>query len=566
MKHWIVIAGILLAGVAAIIVTERRKVDVPPGPAAVLYLVADTEQELTRMPVHFTRMSDADEIAIGNQIAKYYEAERPDKNDPEREEVQRYLDLVGSRLASRAHRRFPYKFHYIPMPSMVNAFALPGGHVYIGEGLLSLMDSEDELASVLGHEIEHIDHYHCAERAQQESALRKLPLSRLFGLPIELFEAGYSKNQELEADREGVRLAVESGYSASGAIRMLEAFESFYHEIRARAKNPGQELAQTVSETLDGYFRTHPLTSERVDQIQKMIAEQRWPAVAERDLQVAYISWARKAEVELSAHEYEKSKQLANHSLKIKAGNRKALQVLARAEFSQAEFKEAAANYRQLLDPANPDADTVRNFALSLAAADKHAAKTEFQNWALGIHGEPSPQVTIQLAGLSVLAGDTVPAHKAAIMARQSAQQNTSDFAPSWMADLAWWYYLAGDYSASLGLINEAIQQRPGDLHYRTEAAWVQIEQKRLADAMDSLGENGETSSPERTMARAVLHWQEKNPDEALRQFETATISQPEWQNQRWVQGLYSPLVADSVRQMQAERERRKKMNLARTH
>ncbi|MBW8869255.1 MAG: hypothetical protein JF563_00480, partial [Acidobacteriales bacterium] len=114
MKHWIVIAGILLAGVAAIIVTERRKVDVPPGPAAVLYLVADTEQELTRMPVHFTRMSDADEIAIGNQIAKYYEAERPDKNDPEREEVQRYLDLVGSRLASRAHRRFPYKFHYIP--------------------------------------------------------------------------------------------------------------------------------------------------------------------------------------------------------------------------------------------------------------------------------------------------------------------------------------------------------------------------------------------------------------------------------------------------------------------
>src|SRR6476660_313303 len=139
-------------------------------------------------------------------------------------------------------------------------------------------------------------------------------------------------------------------------------------------------------------------------------------------------------------------------------------------------------------------------------------------------------------------------------MARQSAQQNTSDFAPGWMADLAWWYFLAGDYPTSLGLINEAIQQRPGDLHYRTEAAWAQIEQKRLADAMDSLAENSDSSFPERTMARGVLHWQEKNPDEALRDFETAIISQPEWQNQRWVQGLYSPLVADSVRQMQGER------------
>ena len=55
-----------MLGVAAIVVSERRKVDAPASPAALLYLVADTEQELTRMPVHFTRMSDAEEIRIGD--------------------------------------------------------------------------------------------------------------------------------------------------------------------------------------------------------------------------------------------------------------------------------------------------------------------------------------------------------------------------------------------------------------------------------------------------------------------------------------------------------------------
>ena len=66
---------------------------------------------------------------------------------------------VGSELATHAHRMLPYKFHYIPNPNFVNAFALPGGHVYVGAGLVSLMDSEDELAALIGHEIEHIDHY-----------------------------------------------------------------------------------------------------------------------------------------------------------------------------------------------------------------------------------------------------------------------------------------------------------------------------------------------------------------------------------------------------------------------
>jgi len=190
MKRWILLAGIVALGGAAVVVRERRKVDVSASPAALLYLVADTEQELTRMPVHFTRMSDAEEIRIGDELARMYEGPDNEVKSASTVAVERYLNQVGAPLARRAHRRLPYRFHYIPGQYMVNAFALPGGHVYVGGGLLALMDSEDELAAVIGHEIEHIDHYHCAERAQQEEALRHIPLGGLVAIPITVFEAG----------------------------------------------------------------------------------------------------------------------------------------------------------------------------------------------------------------------------------------------------------------------------------------------------------------------------------------------------------------------------------------
>ena len=272
MKRWSLFAGILILAVASVIVSERQKVNVPASPAALLYLVADTEQELTRMPVSFARMSDADEIRIGNDLARSYASREQRQSNPDTAIVQRYIARIGTALAAHAHRKLPYRFHYIPNPNLINAFALPGGHVYVGAGLVALMDSEDELAAVIGHEIEHIDHYHCSDRAQQERALRRIPLGALVAIPIEVFEAGYSKDQELEADREGTRLAVESGYSANGAIRMFETFERLQREYQAQAKTPQEELSRVALQTLEGYFRSHPLPSERIAQIQKMIA------------------------------------------------------------------------------------------------------------------------------------------------------------------------------------------------------------------------------------------------------------------------------------------------------
>ena len=272
MTRWLILTGIALLAIGAVVVSERRKVDVQASPEAALYFVADTERELTRMPMHFTRMSDEEEVRIGNQLALGYQEQSTDSAAIQEEA---YVQQVGARIAAKAQRRLPYQFHYINDPGFVNAFAVPGGHVFIGKGLIALMDSEDELAAVLGHEVEHIDHYHCAERTQQEQVLRKIPLGELVALPIEVFEAGYSKDQELEADREGIRLAMQAGYSANGAIHLFEMFNQLQQQRQSRATNPGEEAANVALQGLEGYFRSHPLPSERIAQLKAMHLETR---------------------------------------------------------------------------------------------------------------------------------------------------------------------------------------------------------------------------------------------------------------------------------------------------
>jgi predicted Zn-dependent protease len=151
--------------------------------------------------------------------------------------------------------------------------------VFIGTGLMDLMASEDELANVLAHEIEHIDHYHCVERFQVEAHLRKVHLEivgELAQIPLSVWEAGYNKDQELEADREGMRLAVAAGYSPYGAVEMFQRFAKLHREYVIHAQSPEQELTEVAIQGLTGYFRSHPLPSERLAQANNIIAQEHW--------------------------------------------------------------------------------------------------------------------------------------------------------------------------------------------------------------------------------------------------------------------------------------------------
>jgi predicted Zn-dependent protease len=272
---FIVVAGI---AVAALYVAQRRPQSPPVSSNAIVEVAADVQRDVSRVPMRVTRMSDDQEIQVGNELAARYVSESGTLS-PAQLALQRYVVRVGGAVALHAKRKLPHQFHLIPSHDMINAFALPGGHVFVGEGLLDMMMSEDELASVLAHELEHIDHYHCAERVQVETQARQLHLGvlgELAQLPIALWQAGYSKDQELEADREGLLLAVSASYSPFGMVRLLEKFSRMEQEYVIHARSPEQELSQLAVQSLGGYFRSHPPTSERLAQANHVIESEKW--------------------------------------------------------------------------------------------------------------------------------------------------------------------------------------------------------------------------------------------------------------------------------------------------
>jgi predicted Zn-dependent protease len=279
VKRWLAFGIVFLLAAGALVLSQVRKADAPASPDAVLYFIADTERELGRLPFELTRLSDAEEIQIGDQMAAQADAFRDAPLDPAQNEVAAYVGRVGRRVAARAKRQLPYRFHYLPDRGFVNAFALPGGHVYIGAGLIALMDTEDQLAAVLGHEVAHIDRFHCAERVQIEARTRRLPLGvigQLAQIPLVIFQAGYSKNQELEADRVGLELAVRASYSPYGGIRLFEKFQQRERGPGAPASSPQEEAARIAAGTLGGYFRSHPYADERIVAMRRLIDQNGW--------------------------------------------------------------------------------------------------------------------------------------------------------------------------------------------------------------------------------------------------------------------------------------------------
>ena len=299
MKRLIILAVIVLIAGGVIYWNERRNDQTQAGPATLVNWFADTQRQASRIPMKATRLSDAEEKQIGDEIAKRYRSYlQANWNAATDAPVEQYIREVGARLVGgstkapaiiglRTKRKIEYNFYYVPDDHFINAFALPGGHIFFGKGLLKLMDSEDQLAAILGHEIEHIDRYHCAERVQIEARTRKLPLSGLVTLPIAIFQAGYTKEQEFEADLEGADLAMMAGYSPEGAVRNFEMLGRLYRaHVNRQSRTPSQELSKVALGTLVGYFRSHPLPDERKRRIQEMIDRRRLAPKAERPLQV----------------------------------------------------------------------------------------------------------------------------------------------------------------------------------------------------------------------------------------------------------------------------------------
>lgn len=291
MKRAVAFFSILAVAVAGLYLSQRRREPTAVSPNAIVDIAADLQRDMARAPLELTRLPDHEEIRIGDRLAAGY-APSGKTLSPEEEATLGYIERTGATIAAHAHRRLPYSFHLIADHATVNAFSLPGGHVYLGQGLLDQMETEDQLASVLAHEIEHIDHYHCAERVQLEAQLGHFRLDAagaLLAVPLAVWQAGYNKDQELEADREGLRLAVAAGYSPWGSVTLFKKFGELRNERGIQAENPALELGQLAQESLRAYFRSHPEPSERLAQVQAIIREEHWEdRRMEKPLRIAY--------------------------------------------------------------------------------------------------------------------------------------------------------------------------------------------------------------------------------------------------------------------------------------
>jgi predicted Zn-dependent protease len=186
--------------------------------------------------------SEVDDRRAGEDAAKEVEAELGLVQDPE---LVAYVSQVGQRLARFAPARdFEYRFHIVDQETP-NAFALPGGQIYVSRGLLILANSEIELANVIGHEIVHAALRHASAR---QAVLASIP--GLFRFSAAGAIASYSRNQEREADREGQRLAGRAGYDPDGMASFLKDLDY-------------TERLHLGASRLPSFYDTHPTTGER---------------------------------------------------------------------------------------------------------------------------------------------------------------------------------------------------------------------------------------------------------------------------------------------------------------
>jgi len=203
------------------------------------------------------------------------------------------LDRVATRLVGGlADPRFEFEFHVLDQDEP-NAFAAPGGYVFVSRGLLVLTNDEDELAGIVGHEITHVTERHSAKRTAKNRVpnLLTLPgdavarvvsedLGNLLNAPVNtlggLYMAGYGRDQEEESDELGMALASRVGYDPAALAAILTRMEK-------------ESELRTGEERKSGFFDTHPMTPDRVEDIEKTAARLPRPAEPEPGSRESYL-------------------------------------------------------------------------------------------------------------------------------------------------------------------------------------------------------------------------------------------------------------------------------------
>ena len=212
------------------------------------------------------------EIALGLQAAPEMAAEFGGLSSDA--QAQALVSRVGQAIISRSAAKdtsYQFEFHLLADDQTINAFALPGGQLFITTGLLNQMETEGQLAAVLAHEVTHVVARHSAEQIAKTQLTQGLTGAAVLAaydpndprtqgttqvamLIGQLVDLKFGRNDELEADRLGVRFMCEAGYDPRAVIRVMEILE---------ASSQGQQPPE--------FFSTHPNPENRITQIQAAI-------------------------------------------------------------------------------------------------------------------------------------------------------------------------------------------------------------------------------------------------------------------------------------------------------
>lgn len=220
----------------------------------------------TGRPTFTAFMSEADELRVGREQHPQIVAEFGGVyDDPE---LTRYIDSIGQLLA-RTSERPDLKFTFTVLNSpVVNAFALPGGYVYVTRGLLALANNEAEIAGVIGHEIGHVTARHSAQRYSQAMlaniglmgvaiATGSGALANIAGAGAQVYLQSYSRDQEFEADLLGVRYLSRATYDP-------RAMSSFLNNLLADSRLDAALAGRPGAADEYNIMATHPRTADRV--------------------------------------------------------------------------------------------------------------------------------------------------------------------------------------------------------------------------------------------------------------------------------------------------------------
>lgn len=230
-----------------------------------LSLTACSTNPATGKQQFATFMSPTQENTVGASEHEKVEQQFGFYEDPV---LLNYVREVGAKVTKNTERSdVQYKFYIIDSP-VVNAFALPGGYIYVSRGLLALANSEAELAAVMAHETGHITGRHSAERYSRGvvttlgaavigAAIGNDSASQALGLGSNLYLSSYSRSQENEADSLGLRYMTRGGYDPASMSAFLRALQN---DSALESREQGGDGSEAFS-----YFSTHPATSERVN-------------------------------------------------------------------------------------------------------------------------------------------------------------------------------------------------------------------------------------------------------------------------------------------------------------